>query len=451
MRSTAPWWLAGLVVCLGGCDEGLPEIELKLSKNCNELEVVPLATTVGGGIGERVLDVAADSGTGDRAWVLVRRPDPAGGDDVLAVQQVDLAGVVREIVLAIPIESATRLSLRPDPASDHVWVVREEPGVYELIDIDPNDAVQPVHGSDNLIGFPRADDLCSPCDTSDWPRELIFLPNGPALVAMPTFSVDSVLMVWVTNLDTTGALIRTSSEHQLNFEPPCDDSTDAGAAFCEEMKMSLLYPEITLLGTQQDPRQDQTSMFGHRVRRQIYDGEALPIDSADVFMITVFVDDTGVPAGVLRSYSGFYSGEGPSGQFAPEPTADPPYGIAIDRFAAYGLFSNGGVVPRLVQLPNSDPDFNELTARTSLPLDIRLLQLDRDLALGRLDGGRWELTKLFPDDPVQSGSSTYETDAPIVEVRSGGMGTFMLEKDGRPPELVRLRCPAPEVTEVEDE
>ena len=35
-------------------------------------------------------------------------------------------------------------------------------------------------------------------------------------------------------------------------------------------------------------------------------GEEFPLESADVFMISAFFDETGIPAGVLRSYSGFY-------------------------------------------------------------------------------------------------------------------------------------------------
>ena len=122
--------------------------------------------------------------------------------------------------------------------------------------------------------------------------------------------------------------------------------------------------------------------------------------------------------------------------------------VSADRFAAYGLFSNGGEVARLVQLPNSDPDFTELTSRVSLTLDTQLLQMDRDLALGRLDEGRWELTKLFPDAPAQSRTRVYETDAPITEVVSGGIGTFMLSKTAAPPELVRVRCVEPSSAEV---
>jgi len=197
-----------------------------------------------------------------------------------------------------------------------------------------------------------------------------------------------------------------------------------------------------LLGVQEDPRQEQTVLFGHRTRVEIYDGQELPIESADVFMITVSLDDTGIPAGVLRSYSGFYAGPGPiiAGDSL-TPSAQPPFGVAIDRFAAYGLFSNGGIVPRLIQLPDANPDFEELTARLSLDLESSMLQLDRDLALGTLVDGVWRINKLFPDDPSQSRELRYETDAPIAEVKSGGVGTFMLRKDGTNPEIVRVRCP----------
>ena len=120
-------------------------------------------------------------------------------------------------------------------------------------------------------------------------------------------------------------------------------------------------------------------------------------------------------------------------------------GIAIDRFASYGLFSNGGVLPRIIQLPNTDPDFIELSGRVPLTLDTHLIQLDLDLAMGRLDEGRWEITKLFPDQPSQSEVLLYETNAPIEQIVQGGMGMFMLRKDEAPPEVVRVRCPVEEV------
>ena len=57
MRRRARLALA-LLLALEGCEgEGLPEIELKLSKNCNELEVVSIARRVGDGPGEQVIDV----------------------------------------------------------------------------------------------------------------------------------------------------------------------------------------------------------------------------------------------------------------------------------------------------------------------------------------------------------------------------------------------------------
>lgn len=431
------------------CGEGLPDIPLKLSKNCNALEVVPLVPRVGDAAGEEVLDVAADGTLGETAWVLVRRATSTGDTEVV-VQRVAPDGVQHETVL--PVEGTASLALQPAPESGRVWVVRDEPGTFELWRVAPDDASRPLLGSTDLSTFPSAGAPCLGCGLDDWPRRLFFLPTGAALVAMPRESLDASLVVWVAPLETTGAQIWYGSEHRLNFEPPCDDSTPESQAFCEEQRMNLSYPVITLLGIQQDPRQTTTMLFGHRTRRQTYDGEPLPIDSADVFMVALQLDADGIPAGVLRSYSGFYAGEGGlEGGVSPMPTADPPYGVAIDRFAAYGLFSNGGKVPRIVQLPESDPEFTELTARVPLTLDTSLVQLDRDVALGRLVDGAWELTKLFPDDPSQSTVLVHESDEAIEQVISGGVGTLLLRKEGAPPEVVRLRCPEAAVDAMDEE
>ncbi len=423
---------------LGSCGEGLAEVALQLSKNCNEVQIEMLAARVGDG--DEVLDVAADGTRGDTAWLLVHRPSPIPQTDgELFVQRIDATGVVIELLLPLPPIVRKDLSLHSAPSAGQVWVVRDEPGVYELLRIDPDDPDSPVLGSDNLSSFPLETTLCAPCDQSAWPRYLAFLPTGPVLVSVPPFSIDAGLIVWVGRLDLEGVTIRLGTEHRLNFEPPCEDESPEGLALCEELRMNLSYPEVTILGIQQDPRQPQTSLFGHRTRRQTYDGEPEPLESSDVFMVAVFPDSLDNPAGVLRSYSGFY--DGPSGGFGPAlPTIDPPSGIAIDRFAAYGLFSNGGDLARLVQLPNSNPDFVELSDRLVLPLDGSLLQLDRDLALGRIEDGQWEVSKLFPDDPSQSKTLLYGSDAPIDEAISGGIGTFLLRKQGAPPEVVRLRC-----------
>ena len=428
----------GLVmVDLLGCGEGLPPVRLELSKNCNDVQVQTLAARVGEGEGETVLDVAADGALGDSAWVLVHRSTGAGSEVV--VQRVSTRGVEDEVLL--PVQTSS-VSLVPAPESGRVWVVRDQPGLLQLWRVAPDDPVRPLLGSDELSSFPSTGPLCEDCDGADWPRRLIFLSGTPALLSLPRSSKDAVLVVWVASLATDGAQISLDREHRLNFEPPCDDTSPEAQAFCEEQRMNLRYPEVTLLGVQQDPRQPQTVLFGHRTRSQSYDGESFPLESADVFMVSVFLDDDGGPAGVLRSYSGFYDGSEPVGSSVPPlPTADPPHGVAIDRFASYGLFSNGGQLARLVQLPDTDPNFTELSGRVSLPLEGSLLQLDRDLAMGQVVDGAWEITKLFPDDPGQSQVRRYDGDAPIVEVLSGGVGTFLLRKEGIPPEVVRVRCP----------
>ncbi len=438
---------AGLALLVGASScggEGLPEIAVKLSKNCNDVEVQSLIPRVPLEAGSTVLDVATDSTVTDAVWILLVRPTDEG-DDELVVQLQGPDGVESEFVLDTSAVIAPALSLQPAPDSGQVWVVREEPGVFELWRIDPDDPLQPILPSENLSSFPTDGPLCNPCDSSEWPRRLYFMEGQPAVVSLPTFSVDAGLVVWAGRLDTSGLLIRMADEHRLSFEPPCEGDTPEAQAACAEQRMNLIYPEITLLGVQEDPRRDQTMLFGHRTRAESYAGDPFPLESADVFMVGLFLDGDNRPEGVLRSYSGFYTPEGPIDASAPPlPSATPPFGIAVDRFAAYGLFSNGGVLPRLIQLPEADPDFEELSGRVTLELDTELLQMDRDLAMGRLVDGEWEVTKLFPDEPSQSGVLVYGGSEPITEVVSGGVGTFMLRKGDAAPEVVRLRCPQPD-------
>lgn len=425
-----------------GCDEGLPSVELELSKNCNEVVLETLAARVGDGA--EVLDVAADGVLGQTAWVLLRRPGTSGETEAV-VQQVGPMGVHAEVVLPT---GSPSLLLQPAAEAGQVWVVRDEPGTFQVWRVAPEDPVRPLLDSDELSSFP-SEGLCGGCGGSQWPRRLISLPSGPAIASMPTSSLDAGLQVWVGTLDTDGARIRLTREHRLNFEPPCaEDESPEAEAFCEEQRMNLKYPAISLLGVQQDPRQATTVLFGHRTRSQTYDGDPFPLESADVFMVTVSLDGNGDPAGVLRSYSGFYDGADPPGASVPPlPTADPPYGVAIDRFAAYGLFSNGGQLARLIKLPDADPEYDEISSRVPLSIDTSLLQLDRDLAMGRVVDGAWEITKLFPDDPSQSRFLVHEGDGPITSVRSGGIGTFLVNMQGAAPDVVRIRCPDVEPNE----
>ncbi|MCH9681060.1 MAG: hypothetical protein K0V04_06485 [Deltaproteobacteria bacterium] len=446
-----PRHVAALAVGLSaGCGEGLPEVSLQLSKNCNEVEIQPLVAQVAAGAGEQVLDIAADGSLGDTAWVLVRRPTEDLEDELL-VQRVGPNGIDREIAISIPASAASALSLHPASESGEVWVVRDEPGRYQLLRVAPDDPDRPLLGSDNFALFPPETTLCNPCDPSAWPRYLVFLPGGPVVVAVPPFSIDAGLIVWVGQVDLEGASMRLGNEHRLNFEPPCEDESPAGQVACDDDRMTLIYPEITVLGVQQDPRQTQTVMFGHRTRNRLQNDVPIPIDSADVFMVSVFLDSNGTPAGVLRSYSGSFSQPPGSVTFPPLPSTDPPRGVAIDRFASYGMFSNGGEVTRLVQLPDSNPDFVELSNRIELPVSVQLLQLDRDLAIGELVDGGWELTKLFPDDPSQSERMRYTASTPITEIVSGGIGTFLVRKQDAPPEVLRVRCPNLDVVPLDEE
>lgn len=441
-----PWLLAAALASAGSsCGEGYPDIPLTLAKNCNEVEVITIAERVADLPDHEVLDVAAAGVTDPHAWILLRRSLP-GGDDELVVQRVGPSGVEFEQPLGLDPVVAPGLSLRPDPSSERVWVVRSEPSLFATYRVAMDDPGRELLLSQNLTSFPDESGLCDPCETDAWHRDLVFLAQGPAIVSLPPFSVDAGLIVWLAQLNTQGSEVRLGVGHRLNFEPPCDDDeSPEGQASCEMDRMTLTYPEITVLGIQEDPRQSQTAIFGHRSRRRVYDGKDVPIDTADVFMVSVFLDSSnGTPAGVLRSYSGLYSGPigAPPGEFSPEPSPFPPFGVAIDRFAAFGLFSNGGTLPRLVQLPNDDPDFQEMTPRVDLTLDTQLLQLDRDIAFGHLDdAGRWLITKFFPDDPPRSQELLYESDAPITEVESGGLGTFLLRKDDSAPQLVRMQCP----------
>src|SRR5262245_18398669 len=120
--------LALAMLAVVGCDEGLPDVPLELSKNCSEAGLEVLAPRVGSGPGEAVLDVAADGALGETAWVLLRRSTAEG--NILVVQRVSASGVQHEVELPFPPGSS--LSLSSAPEVGRVWLLREEPGLFEV-------------------------------------------------------------------------------------------------------------------------------------------------------------------------------------------------------------------------------------------------------------------------------------------------------------------------------
>ena len=125
------------------------------------------------------------------------------------------------------------------------------------------------------------------------------------------------------------------------------------------------------------------------------------------------------------------------------PPASPDDGaVVIDSRAMYVKY-DGGASPVIVQKADLDDTFDTLTDELAIDIsrDSTLLQLDEDMALGRItDEGAWEIVKLFPDAPNESRLTLYEPGSDIERVAFAGPGSFLVHEADGGPDLVRVAC-----------
>jgi hypothetical protein len=423
------WWLSAFVLG-AACGEDPLSIRLDVNKNCNEVEVRRVLSDVGADA-SALIDAALDPGS-DSVWLLVVAGDPSSPR--IEVQRV----VDGRVQLAVPIEQPPMpgtFSLRSAPDPEQTWVMFRGEGTFRVWRIDPQLAalgIEPVQPSRELASFPHDTFTCVLCDNGHWYRELVFLDGRPYAVSVPPESANASVSVWVGPLvagpPDTGTL-EVGTEHRLEFQKMCpftDDPLQDEA--CEASKATISYPSVTVLGRQIDPRPATARLLVHRERAELQVPGTVP----DLFVVSLGIDADGIPQGILRSY------QDPS-----QAAVGPPRGIAVDDFASYALYTTQLGGTRLLRLPSppGELDFEDLSREVDpLDFDTQILQLDADIALGRIENGAWRVTKVFPDALSRSVTTDYEADAPITDVHGIGAGTFLLEKEGRGPEIVRVRC-----------
>lgn len=432
--------LMAMGVMLCGCTTELPTIVLDISKNCNEVEVLPLATDVGltpSGARDEIVRAAADGSASASAWLMVV---PAGGESgSLMIRHMVGGEILSEIPLPIPASRKQNARLRASPNSGEVYVTLQGPGDFFLWRVVERDPIPFAQASNNLAAFPNDTHNCSPCDNTDWYRDLIFIEGQPHLISVPPFSPTVAISVWVGSLAAsppqTGNFV-VDTEHRLNFEPRCDPGEPLEILQgCEATNALVSHPAVRVLGRQSDPSTPTTAILAGRERQEFEQDFA----THDIFVVHVGLDDDGIPAGILRS-------EQPKFEISQPP--GPPSGLAVDEFATYAQVTMPLQGTRLLQLRLAA--FEEGFTDLNVPdLDSRrLLQLDNDLALGQIVDGNWEVTKLFPDAIDTSKTTVYQSDAPILEAEGAGPGVFLLRRQDAAPELVRLACANETSTEL---
>lgn len=414
-----------------GCTTELAPIVLDISKNCNQVDVQVLANDLGArsdGPNDEIFAVASDGTSSTSAWALVV---PAGSPD-LSVWHLVGGNKVAEYPTTYARALAPNVRLRPSPNAGEVYLTLQGPGQFQLWRLLDNEGSIYPQFSDNLGSFPNDAHTCSPCDTTNWYRDLIFLEGEPYLLSVPPFSPTVAISVWVGALRASppgSGNFEVDTEHRLNFEPRCDpgDPVEELQA-CETTNALVSHPSVQVLARQSDPTTTTAAILASRERQE----EGLPYSTHDIFVVHVGLDDDGVPAGILRSEQSDFEIIQPPG---------PPAGLAVDDFATYAMVTMPVEGTRLLrlELARFEEGFEDLFVDEIE--DKRLLQLDNDLGLGRIRDGSWEITKLFPDDIIQSQTVTYTSrTAPILEAEAAGPGLFLLRREQAPPQLVRLVC-----------
>lgn len=423
--------LSALALSAAGCTTELAPIVLDISKNCNQVDVQVLANDLGArsdGPNDEILAVASDGTSSTSSWALVA---PAGSSQ-LWVWHLIAGDRVAEVNTGYDTVVAPNTRLRPSPHTGEVYLTVQGPSTFFMSRLLDNEGTIFTQGSDNLGAFPNDTHTCSPCDTSNWYRDLVFLEGEPFLLSVPPFSQTVAISVWVGALRASPpdvGPLQLDTEHRLNFEPRCDpgDPVEELQA-CETTNALVSHPSVQVLARQSDPTTTTAAVLASRERQE----EGLPYSTHDVFVVHVGLDDDGVPAGILRSEQSDFEIIQPPG---------PPAGLAVDDFATYAMVTMPVEGTRLLrlELARFEEGFEDLFVDEIE--DKRLLQLDNDLGLGRIRDGSWEITKLFPDDIIQSQTVTYTSrTAPILEAEAAGPGMFLLRRDQAPPQLVRLVC-----------
>jgi hypothetical protein len=426
--------ILGAVVATACSDKGdrFDPIVVDIAANCAEAEIDVLLAEMeeGNRPWDRVLAVAVDAPGIDAYWALVEE------DGMLALTHVDgERWTPLRYLEPDAVEPSATMDLRPGPVPGTAWLVHKGPGTFRLWQmqvtlpsLEPSITPSPEHGE-----FPQSvAGLCEDelCDVTDWERELVFLDGAPFLASVPPFSPNNTTWVYVGRLD---AFLYNIETKPLEFERSCDPADPLPEyTACTEENAETTYPEITVMGSQQTASAQEHRMFLLR-QRAIAD---VPEPAREVVFLKLFLSSQNAVEGTIQSKA----------LEEVEPIAGPPSGIVRDAFASYMLHptlsttASGGVGPPVItRLAEAEDEFDILQG-ILLPDEISLLQLESDIALGRVVDGTWEVTQLFPAAPERSQVTTYTASAEIVAATPAGHGAFLLFKNSRGPDLVHLAC-----------
>lgn len=430
LRRLCAGWIASGVMA---CDSDYAPIEIDVSANCNALRAEPIAPASGFGDDappwSRIGSVL-DAGPGlDIRWAVVQ---PLGQRRLVVWQWRD-GELEHEIPIAVPVERASELELRIGASPAEAWLEWAAPSTYELWRLDARVDGGLVGASGPIAGFPPDVARCDEdgdgepneiCNVGDWSRHLGFIGEDAYVIALPDSSPDDETHVYLGKLNSTLAPGPTTD---LVFLPRC---RFADPQSCPPSQGEQRFPALTFIDASRDGRLDTHAFMFFR---DVASG-AVKSPGSDVVLVILRKGEGDEPSGFSISLN-----EDPTGIVPVRTTTT---GLAVDETSVYVQYSTSAGYERLFSL--SVLDFLPRLLEVDIPAGMGLVQLDRDIALSRLDArGRLEVLKLFPEAPEASQTFVYEPKSPARQVDEAGLGAFVLRNETDEVELVRLRCERP--------
>ncbi len=436
------WLRHGLVAAasttLPGCEDfALAPIELDVSTNCNSVEVVVTAAAVQSDDRpwHTVVAALADRPGLPGAWLLVVRT-PGPGPDQLALLHVDDEFQVDgDVIIGIPPGLADQYTLVPGASPGSLFLVQRAPGTFYVRRYEASSALPLVASSPNLAAVaapcdPDGDGLFESCDASSWFQALVFLDGDPFTVTLPPSSESFRVEVTPTPLDDfLGPSFPLDPGRTLTFAPRCDDELpEAEYEICVALYAERSYPRLAPIGLQRDLERGVAALA---LYRQIQEGTQPPTTADMPLLLLARLDGQTVGIPLIDPE-------------LPEPAADAPGGVVMDRSSTYVHYTARDGADILVRAQYSTSTLERLDPDFTFPTGAALAQLDEDVALHRVVDGNWEILKLFPDAPARSLLTEFSVPSGVDAVQGAGPGTFLVRHGDGTADLAHARCAVPE-------
>lgn len=426
------------LLLLAACEAfELAPIELDVSTNCNEVEVLTIAAGIQSSARpwHTIVAAAVDRAAGASAWLLVVR-SVDGGLDQLALVHVDEAlQVDHDIVVDLPVGFADQLELVAADTVGVVYLTQRAPGTFYVRRYDASLASPLSASTANLATiFPPCDidgnEIPDTCDASSWFQDLVFFgddPSMPYALTFPPMSGDASVDVTPTALREYLQVYPLDNERTLDFSPACDDSLPLEELEdCESFLASLTFPVLESAGLARDA---EAGIVALALYREVKVGDD-PVTVADLPLVLLGLNEFQEPSGFLRVEPSL-----------PEPRNTAPRGVTFDTSAAYVLYTAVDDSSVLVRAAHSAPTLERLDD-LDIADDMTMLQLDEDIALHHIVDGAWEILKLFPDAPRRSVTTVHAPDAAVEAVIPAGRSSFVVRTADGDADLVQVRCAA---------